>query len=617
MRICTNQYRHINSINENTIIKGIATVAFIFIIASIIIINKTPPANGYEISVYNKYPWYFWFLLIFAIVCGMGILIFQSFSAKTSVWWSCGLIIVILTNLIVILMPIFRGYFTSDMSDEISHLGMIKDISITGHIGRNNVYPISHIFSVNISSICNVDSRMIIKIVPSIFYLVYIMGIYLLSKELCAKFNQSVLVITFASVLLFTYYHYLFLPTQFFLELVPLILFIFLKKYNSNRISYSMIFVIELVPMPLLHPLGTIFLIAIFLLLASFNPLYNFLKKRGAIDENCRLYNQRSVLIPSMIIGIIFFMWFCNFAMFNSTFNQAFDWFVYGYGTPAIETLSENMEAADITFLKVIELIIRTYGNSMIFSFISSIAIVYFAKKGFSSKGDLSIWECFFSSIFLIFSIFYICTLIGGFLGTGTSQRIFCWALMASTIINGLFLYEWPSKRLEKKVFTRFVLVMVIIVFTATIGISSVYPSPYKMTANFEVTTMDWSGMNWFFKNKGTYDTMHFNQLPQRAPNYLYGYSLPKPKTVGRFYMTPEHIGYDKQYTLANTIESDNYIVIGEQTIVSKKQLWPDVGKYTSIDLYKINIDPNVNKIYFNEGMNIYMAMASDKYNGD
>ena len=52
-----------------------AIMAFIFIILALMIIVKTPPASGYEISIYNVYPWYFWVFIIASIFIGQMIIL--------------------------------------------------------------------------------------------------------------------------------------------------------------------------------------------------------------------------------------------------------------------------------------------------------------------------------------------------------------------------------------------------------------------------------------------------------------------------------------------------------------------------------------------------------------
>lgn len=599
--------------DEVRIIKIAGIIALTFIIFALCIITKIPSAKGYEISIYNEYPWYFWYFLIAAITCGIGIMVYQAFSTRKSRWWATGFYIVILSNLIIILMPIFRGYFISDMSDDVSHLGWIKNIALTGHFCMNDVYPISHILSYQILSICELDSRMVTKILPSVFYLVYMVGMYLLSKEICIKDGQSLLIMAFSSVLLFTYYHYLFLPTQFFLDLVPFVLFLFFRKINSINLSYAMIFIIFLLMMPLLHPLGSIFLIGIFLLLALVNPLCHFHAKLNNLEGKAYIYSLSSIIKPGSILFIVFFLWFMNFSLFRASFSQAYGWFVNGYGTPAIAALKDNLDASSFSILEVIDLLIKIYGHNFIYAFFSLVAIYVIYKKAFSQQSYLAAEEIFLALIFLAFSFFYILTLAGNFLVTGSSQRIFCWALMASTLINGIVSYEWLSKHLERNTILLYGILIIIIIIAVIIGIFSVYPSPHIMGANMEVTMMDWVGMEWFFDNKNSDDTMYFNQLLYRAPSFIYGFGMPKPKTIGEFYKVPLHIGYNEHYSLANSVNSDSYIVINECTRVSKAQLWPDKGRYTLNDLNLISSDSGICKIYSDRGLDIYHVLAFEK----
>lgn len=593
--------------------KVLTVIAFVFILTALIIIAITPPATGYEISIYDAYPSYFWFSIIAAISCGIGILIHQAFDKERSNWWFAGLRIIIFANLIIILLPIFRGYFISNLADGVSHLGMIKDIGLTGEIGNSNVYPISHILSYQLSSICGLDSRLVIKVIPSVFYLIYMAGLYLLAKEICRKFGQVLLVMTFGSVLLFTYFNYLFLPTQLFLCLVPLILFLFFRKNQSPNLSYATIFIISFLPMPFLHPLGSIFLVATFLLLALSILIRRFLTKRHGIEGKTASYSLGAALVPSSIVFIIFFMWFCNFAVFRSTVTQTYEWFVYGYGTPLVVTMAEQWQMASFTIPQFIDLLMRNYGHCLIFSFLSVVAIFVILRKVFSPRSSLTTGEIFFPLLFLVFGVFYISTLVGAFLMTGRSLRIFCWALMVSTVVNGIVFHEWLSKLKGKSTIICVGLLAIIIIITATVGVFSVYPSPHIKQANFQVTTMDWSGMEWFFDYKNADATMYFEQLPYRALGFIYGYDASKPEMVGSFYEVPERLGYNENESLADSLDSDSYIVISERVRAYKAQLWPDIGRYTLSDLNRISYDPGVNKIYSNGELDIYHVFAAEK----
>ena len=88
--------------DHESMIKFLAIVAFGLIIASLIIIATTPPAGGYEISVYAAYPGYFWLFLIVSAAIGVYILVTQAFKENSSRLWLAGLAVIVLVNTIVL-----------------------------------------------------------------------------------------------------------------------------------------------------------------------------------------------------------------------------------------------------------------------------------------------------------------------------------------------------------------------------------------------------------------------------------------------------------------------------------------------------------------------------------
>ena len=50
--------------------KIISIFSFLLIFALLIIIARVGPATSYEFSIYDAYPWYFWVLLLSALMCG-------------------------------------------------------------------------------------------------------------------------------------------------------------------------------------------------------------------------------------------------------------------------------------------------------------------------------------------------------------------------------------------------------------------------------------------------------------------------------------------------------------------------------------------------------------------
>ena len=586
--------------NDN-ILKILSSIAFIFITISLLIIAKIGSAQKYEISIYAAYPSYFWLLISSSIIIGHIILIHQAFSVKISRLWPIGIFILIFINILILLLPLFRNYYISNFSDEIYHLGMAKDIVFNGHLGFNNYYPISHILIVLIHYMTDSELMFITKIVPSIFYLLYITGLYLLVKTIKNDVRPAILVTSFASVLLFGFYNYIFFPMQFSLSFVPILLFLYVKKNSGHikKVEHGVIFIILLILMPFLHPLGALFLVGIFLTHETSKLIVVSIKR---LQGEYAAIMPKISLLPPVIIFTSFFVWFSSFVIYSRSVMQAYRWFALEAGTPSIGTLADNFYRSNFTYFDLMELIIYRHGHTIFFSILSIIALIIISRK-ILKKSDFRLDEIFFTLLFFGFSLFFTLTIISDFISTGSQIRIFCWALMASTIINGIIFHEQISKLKHNKIKTICVIFLTIILISSSIiGIFSVYLSPHTKDPNLQTTQMAWNGMEWFFKFKNMDDTFYIDQLPWRAPAYIYGHDTVKPKTVGNFRVVPPHFGYDNNSAKIK----GGYFIISDRNRAVYTELWPTQGIITSTDFGKLSVDNNLTKIYHNNGLEVW-----------
>ena len=97
--------------------KMLSIIAFSLLTCLLYIIWINPLANGYELSIYDGLPSYFWFLLIIIILLGIAIIIHPLLTGKKSREWLFGFGIVLFCLTILILVHSFRGYPLSDPSD--------------------------------------------------------------------------------------------------------------------------------------------------------------------------------------------------------------------------------------------------------------------------------------------------------------------------------------------------------------------------------------------------------------------------------------------------------------------------------------------------------------------
>ena len=111
----------------------------------LLVIAVTPPAKGYELSLYAPYTVYLFIAILLAFIFSFSLILSNIYKSKVDVSCFVGLFTIFMLTGILIFLPLIRGYFFYERSDSLSHIGMVKDILMTGHIASENFYPIFHI----------------------------------------------------------------------------------------------------------------------------------------------------------------------------------------------------------------------------------------------------------------------------------------------------------------------------------------------------------------------------------------------------------------------------------------------------------------------------------------
>ena len=593
--------------------KALALLALVCLDVALWVIATTPPVSGFEISLYDAYPWYFWLLIWTSIACGISILIHHAFSTdQRSRWWVAGLMIVISTNVVVLLLPAFRGYFISDLADEVSHLGMIKQVLLEGR-ATNNVYPISHILAGEVCDVTGLDARMVMKIIPVFFYLLYMIGLYLLARSVVEKLGTRLLVMALGSVLLFLYFEYMFMPTQFLLCLVPLTLMLLAKKRTTkDRLAYTVLLIVMLILMPFTHPFGSLCVVATLLVAVIATLTSRFLSRKHKRENEHGAFPAGAVVLPASILFVTFSLWFYHSSLFGTAVSQAWQSIVSGYGQSEARMIAEKGQQGGVTPIVFLKLLINTNGHDLIFMLLSLLAILLVLRQWRKSRNAPTADHVFLALLFMFFTLFYAATLLGTFADVGQT-RTMCWALMASTLLSGIVLYEWAIRLNSARLRLCVSLLTLAILASAVIGLLSVFPSPHIGVPNGQATEMNWNSMEWFLARKTSDETLYLaSEFPRRAPEAIYGWESPKRADAGAFSRIPPGFGYRDNETLAYAFDSDRYIVITEFDRAYFIDLWKNVTDMaTPDDFNKLDTDHAVNRIYDNGDTEILRVSVS------
>ena len=612
--------------NGSRTIKAIALIAFIFITLALTIIARTPPASGYEISIYDAYPHYFWYFLLAGITCGLCILVHQAFAEdeEKTKWWILGFSAILLTNFIILLLPIFRGYAFYGRGDELTHLGIIKDIISTGHFGKDNFYPVLHTLAASISYLTALDPKLLISIIPPIFAIFYMISIYLLATKVAQNYGQSLLITAFGSLMLYGALGSTFVPSAQAFFLLPFIFFLYYKVRTPSSISVSSTvpFILVLVLIPFFHPVMSLFLIFIFLCLGASMLLYKQIKKRrpqfNSGDASTEL--RGGVMNPSIIEFIIFITWYSAFSAFAGTARTINNWLLYQMGEPPIEEMLHILERANLTAYEFIRLSIKMYGTYLLYGILSIVICVIILKEIFSER-KIKLNQLIFLLLFITLGTLTLACTFGDLVLKG--GRVFKYLLFASTILNGLGIYglakkdkaksSKSNKFMRKKLITS--IVIIILVASMSIGLFNLFFSPRIHLFNQQVTGMELEGIGWFFDHRNQellIDDIAVGQ--KRFADALLGLRVPnKNIRTGIATIPPDHFDYINNTMYGESYKKDRYFLNNKLSKIYYPKVHPrysDQWRFTQDDFDRLSKDPGVNRIYINGEFEVNYIIA-------
>jgi hypothetical protein len=586
--------------NRQILLKISAILSFIFITLALILIKQNSPAKGYELSLYASLPSATWIFLIGSIIIGMGIIVDEAFYEREGNFWYFGYLALILSNLIILSLHLFRGYYFVTISDPFNHMSYVSSIVSNGSIGIN-YYPITHILGAFLVEVCSIDSRTTVKILPILFSMISMVFIYLLASVVAIKRSHSMLAAAAGSTLTYSYYHISIYPQALSLFIFPLLFYLYFKAVRKNSVPYKILFVILLILFPFIHPYTEIVLI---FCLAGGEIARILWKMKMEQVILGKVFNEISSN-PSVISIAIFFTWFSSFSVFSTLGGRFLRWFSSNAGEAPRFKEVEYISSKETTDLMI--LVLKMYGDQFIYLLLSTIALIIIFKHCLNRNDKYE--KLFILSSFIIISgpvyalIFLSLNLttIGRFVGSNT-------ILWVIPILTGFSLYELFKKIVISRRTIAFVVVTLILVLASVLGIFTLYRSPWINQPNMQVTDMDMKGITWSESHKiqGT----KFAYL-----GWLAGYDP---------VIFPPHFG-DSNITLGSNFNRNLTIILTQKfrlaavdPILSRNSLTiPGLSAqgFDSSDIKRLEKDISVEKLYMNGEFEILYVKTKGEVN--
>lgn len=591
---------------NSQISKILTIIALNLIIISLLIMFFTPGATKYEISTYNAYPIYFWFLIIISIILGE-IILLKNIKEKDDDYWLLGSGIIIFSNILLLFIPIIRGYVIFGREDVLSHFGFIKEILIQGHIGTTNMYPVNHILAVFNHLILNLELSMIVNIIPIIFSVFYIISFYLLIKEFFNKTHLIIIGMSLALILLLGHFHNFYAPYSQALLFLPFIIYIYLKSRTSEpKIQFSILLVILTLLLIFFHPLITLIIICIFLI-AEISKL---VEKKINPNSNYKFKNALYLVIIS-IIG--FFSWSAYSLYLIKSLQKILNWFIGEKDqTSLFQTYIESVSNVNPSVFSIINSIFYNYGQNIILGIFSLIGILY-VLKGVNLK-ELEFKHLFSFFGFLTFFLISMIALIQPYIFSYVRILPILSLFSILIIVSSLEILEKLNSIKYTNTFKVFFVIFLIlpISYFATFNL---FYSPITKTPNQQVSQAEIVGMQTFFEQRNeSKRIMELGISQLRFYDMLYGnmsrdnlYYIPT-KTIlyGESAKPPDNFNLFEN----SSMEFKNrYLIISRLGIIFYPEIYPEYSqswKFTPDDFKKLN-DSNILFISDNGNLKIYL----------
>jgi len=598
-----------NSIILN-VTKILLIVIFILILLCIYIVSQTPGVRGYEISLYNEYPMHFWYLIILCIAMCHGVILLTIFFETTqSISWKLACSGIVLSNSILLLVPLIRRYAIYGPGDPSTHMGYMLDIIQTGHIYENS-YPIAHIFAVISRVITDLDLSIFMALYPTILYISYMLSFYLLYRFVLESKNSILIGAMLVPLLFSSHGNISFSPQTLSNYYIIFMLYLFFKKsdfYCDKTFQYSILAVVISIFITFFHPVASIFLI---ITVGIYEILY-------ATFRHFRLFSYEKLGSGKCIMLImiaIYFTWHSYATLLFGSFRRVYAWlYQEASGMSPFESHLEQIAEFKPDLFFLLNKFIYSYGLWLLYLFVGIISILIILNALKRNELALNINLATFSGGFILFFVIYI---LSQFIVTGGTgyRRAGHYAVIFALLLIPVALDYLLDK--YKKITRRYMHILVFLFlfsFCVTyLSVYTLYLSPITSSAGQHVADSQLIGMDTFFKIRSEdLQIMEGGISADRIKDALCGRSTILKNVVYRKKPSiPYHFNYNDCSYFGNYYDRPVYVVISKLFRICYPILLPEyqaAWRFNQTDFYMLENDKSVSRVYSNYELDVYL----------
>ena len=558
------------------------------------VLVSTPPAVGYELSIYNAYPLGFWVAFLALYLFNI-LLIFLVRDKRASL---IALVGILISTIILALLPLQRDYFSISGGDSLSHLTYVNNLISEGKLGLSpgytDPYPLPHLLTGGLVLV-GLSSSDVIQIVPILYYVWYIVFLYLLARQL---FKDSQLITTLMLLALLPILSiHLYYPSLFFLYLLPSLLYFMLKRWWVPAVVMA-------IALPFSHPASSLYLLTI-LLIAGI--IYH---------AQGHHLNSKAYWAISGIFLVTWVVWL--FVLKPQLVSVATT-------TPAIilglsddsppsqfRDIMRGIALANMNFGELFLLYIKRYGQLhliMGLGIIGSATMLYrwATHKAKEYSGILAV-----QILCLLYSGAYLASFFTS--PTIILNRVSPYALVLAILPASILIHK-----LIKTHRVYIVLIVMLLFSTNYFAVFTQYNSLFNRHPPQQITMSEVDAIRWLLDNKEAgievYDLL---RKQRRMAAYILGHEYTKNKNTDDLDAAglPFHFGYDEYETLGEALGKDGYLLTNEKNIDISTKMYPeyeDIWAYHPDDYAKLENDASLSLVYKDNGIRVYRVRGREE----
>jgi len=572
------------------------------------------PSSGYEVSIYtsNLSP-LVWVLLITSMGGSIFLLVGQALDKESQEnnWWLVPLFTLMFSSLIVLLLPILKGYYNASHYDLLEHIGHIKDILFTGQFSRWNIYPALHMLPAALSMLSGLSAETVTNYITIFFSFIYVPFIYLLAKSVFQEHGAIVLVCVSAAILLMPHDGRVdaYSPAAL---MFPLALALFFLNWRQKTFNYKLLFVLMLILTPYLHPQATEMMMLTLVLICLVQAGY-YVARKGEPGREIPL-------TPIFILAVISFVWYVDTAIFRMGVDV---WVKLVSGEMTLSPIQDTrflLEKGGVQGLGAIGLLFKLYGGEIIYGSLAVVAAVIVARNLIHHYKQVTEVN-WLVILFIAFSLLFLIYWAGMAYGIGDIfARSIYYIPIVSIVLASLSLYTVSFRHGYKQLVIPLVICLILV--SAVLSIFNKYPSPHVHQPNGQCTHMEIAGANWTlnYNDQSSGKVTHIGQGLRRYAIAIHGqvwyYHSPVP--IDPTYpnppvLIPDHFGYQQYKTIGESVSESVYFVLTKLDRVLYEEIWkpPIPTRWSREDFDELEHDPTADKLYSNGEFDVWYIQHS------